>query len=556
MKKLWFAMLLVLVAVPVFGARKALVIGNSAYGGDGDLGGIPVNDANLMASTLQKYDFSVTKLANANKQEMENTIRSFANACTSADEVVFYYSGHGMQVDGINYLQPVGATITNDADCEYHSVKADWVLASLDKPKTKIIILDACRNNPFLKYKGESQKGLALMTTRTKNQYIIYASESGEVASNGSGKNSPFVEELIRQIDNSSKKITDIMSDVKLAVMDRTNDRQSPTAYGIMTEDFYFRAPASVPEPRTSTPANMVYVEGGTFQMGSNDGESDEKPVHHVTVSSFYISKYELTVGEFKSFVNATGYQTTAELEGGAYGYKDGSWNYYQGYNWKNPGFSQNDNHPVTCISWYDAVSYCNWRSQQEGFSPCYTINKNSKDASNTNSSDNYKWSVSVNCSANGYRLPTEAEWEYAARSRGKNYKHAWGNNETPIFNGEKAANVADESAKKQYSSWSIFSDYDDGYIWTGPVGSFAANELSIYDLSGNVWEWCWDWYDSSYYATSPDSDPRGTGSGSWRLIRGGSWHSNPSYLRVCYRISNRPSSSDSDIGVRLFRAK
>jgi len=114
---------------------------------------------------------------------------------------------------------------------------------------------------------------------------------------------------------------------------------------------------------------------------------------------------------------------------------------------------------------------------------------------------------------------------------------------------------VADESAKKQFSDWSIFSAYDDGYVYTAPVRSFAANELGAYDLGGNVWEWCWDWYDSGYYAKSQSSDPIGAGSGSYRVFRGGGWSNGGSFCRVADRINYNPDSSNYDIGFRVSRA-
>ena len=231
---------------------------------------------------------------------------------------------------------------------------------------------------------------------------------------------------------------------------------------------------------------NMVFVEGGAFQMGSNE-YSREKPIHSVTVSSFFIGKYELTQKEWQEVMG------------------------------NNPSYFKGDNRPVEKVTWYDAVEFCNKLSEKEGLTPAYTIN-----------GDN----VSCNWSANGYRLPTEAEWEYAARggNKSRNYRYSGSNT------------VGDVA---WYSSNSRSQTHD--------VGTKAANELGIYDMSGNVWEWSWDWYDDSYYSSSPSSNPRGPNSGSYRVLRGGSFH-NDDYCRVAHRGYNSPGYSYSNLGFRLVR--
>ncbi len=283
----------------------------------------------------------------------------------------------------------------------------------------------------------------------------------------------------------------------------------------------------------------MVFIQGGTFEMGDTFGEGgdDEKPVHTVTVSDYYLGRTEVSVGEFKSFIEATGYQTTADKEGHSYRWT-GKWEEWDGVTWKDDAEGnkrpRNEyNHPVVHVSWYDAVHYCNWKSRQEGYQEVYTINGEN---------------VSANWSANGYRLPTEAEWEYAARNLGKRIKYAWGN-EFPH------GNVADESAKKKFTDWTIFEGYEDGYVYTAPVGSFEQGDQGLFDLSGNVWEWCWDWYGSDYYANSPTRDPRGPASGSYRVNRGGSWNSFASYCLVSYRYDFTPSFRVYYLGFRLSRS-
>jgi len=268
-------------------------------------------------------------------------------------------------------------------------------------------------------------------------------------------------------------------------------------------------------EEGSDVPEGFVLVEGGTFMMGSTEGHDDEKPVHRVTVSDFFISRYEVTVSDFQKFINATGYRTDAERGDGAYVWT-GKWEKKADASWKNPYMRQSDQDPVVCASWNDAVRYCNWISELEGLTPAYTISGNS---------------VTWIESANGYRLPTEAEWEYAARggnqSRGYTYSGSSSADEVAWYDGN--------SGNK-----------------THPVGQKKPNELGLYDMSGNVWEWCWDWYGD--YGSSSSTDPKGPSSGSSRVLRGGSWGSLSRRLRTANCHGYLPDLRDLHGGFRLFR--
>jgi formylglycine-generating enzyme required for sulfatase activity len=234
----------------------------------------------------------------------------------------------------------------------------------------------------------------------------------------------------------------------------------------------------------------MVLVKGGTFQMGSTEGDSDEKPVHSVTVNNFYISKYEVSQALYQEVMGT------------------------------NPSYFSGDNLPVEEVSWYDAVEFCNALSQKEGLTPVYTISGTS---------------VSWNQNANGYRLPTEAEWEYAAGG-GSSNRTKW-------------AGTNSESRLGNYAWY----DSNSGNK-THPVGTKQPNSLGLYDMSGNVWEWCWDWHDSDYYSSSPSTNPAGPYSGSSRVLRGGSWGLNAPSCRVANRYNDYPSYRDSNLGFRILR--
>jgi formylglycine-generating enzyme required for sulfatase activity len=265
-----------------------------------------------------------------------------------------------------------------------------------------------------------------------------------------------------------------------------------------------------------ATGMEFLLVQGGCYQMGNTfgDGNLNEMPVHEVCVNDFYLGKYEVTVGEFRRFVAETGYRTEAERGDGCIVHKGDKWEKERDKNWRTPDFSQDDRHPVVCVSWNDAKAFAEWMKGKGG---------------------------------RDYRLLTEAEWEYAARSRGKNYKYSWGN-------GPPAGNVADISLKRQFPGrpWPIWEGYDDGYVFTAPVGRFPPNELGFYDLTGNIWEWVSDWYDENYYKMSPKENPQGPASGQLKALRSGSWFNPPRENRASDRGRFVPADRSAVIGFRL----
>ncbi|MBU1613593.1 SUMF1/EgtB/PvdO family nonheme iron enzyme [Patescibacteria group bacterium] len=283
----------------------------------------------------------------------------------------------------------------------------------------------------------------------------------------------------------------------------------------------------------TNNLPEMVFIKGGAFRMGSNDGQDHEKPVHTVTVSDFWMGKYEVTVAEFEKFVSETGYQTDADGEritnsikgGGSYLWTGSTWEKKAGVNWRcdaqgNTRRSGELNHPVIHVSWNDAVAYCDWLSRTTG---------------------------------QKYRLATEAEWEYAARSGGKNYKYSWGNFGPE---GKRGGNIADESLKRVFGSSGILDGYNDGYVYTAPVGFYDPNELGLYDMTGNVWEWCADWYDGKYYNKSPEHNPTGPSSGEYPVLRGGSWYEDPVYVSCASRGGSLPDARNNGYGFRCVRTE
>jgi formylglycine-generating enzyme required for sulfatase activity len=248
-------------------------------------------------------------------------------------------------------------------------------------------------------------------------------------------------------------------------------------------------------------PANFVRVEGGTFQMGDpNDYDNRDRPVHTVTVRSFSISKYEVTQKEWYEIMGTTVRQQRDMVD--------------KSYTMNGEG----DNYPMYYVNWYEAVEYCNRRSVKEGLTSAYRGSGNS---------------ITCDWNANGYRLPTDAEWEFAAKGGTKEYL-------TTEYSGSNSVGAV---------AW--YDGNSGGSMY--PVGTKAPNSLGIYDMSGNISEWCWDWYGG--YSSGSQTDPRGPVSGTLRVGRGGSWINSAAAVRSAKRGDFYPSFRNSTMGFRLVRS-
>ena len=291
------------------------------------------------------------------------------------------------------------------------------------------------------------------------------------------------------------------------------------------------------PDPRV--PSDMAYIPSGTFEMGDNlgDGYSDELPVHTVTVDSFYMGKYEITNGQYCDYLNSALSQNLITVTSGVV-YKAGSGTNPYCDTSTSSSYSQiaytgvftvltksgrdMSNNPMVQVTWYGAAAYCSWRSQQEGKEQCYNLST---------------WNCDF--SKKGYRLATEAEWEYAARGGLSGRRFPWGDT---ITHGQANYYSYWEGGHPYYAydvspTEGFHPTWNDGEPYTSPVGSFSPNGYGLYDMAGNVFEWCNDWYDSGYYDYSPPANPPGPISGSYRVIRGGAWND---YTYVC-RVATRP---------------
>jgi len=299
------------------------------------------------------------------------------------------------------------------------------------------------------------------------------------------------------------------------------------------------RAPSPrAPEPPRPSPggpspdaAVMATIPAGSFRMGTDDprgyASDGEGPVHEVELSAFRVSIHTVTNDQFAAFVEATGHRTTAEEFATSFVFvgllPDGFpptravagapwWREVVGADWRHPEGPQSDlvgrgTHPVVHVSWYDATAYCGWA---------------------------------------GVRLPTEAEWERAARGLENGHHFPWGDDREPA--GEHRMNVFQGDFPHHNTG-------ADGRVGTCPVGSFAPNDFGLHEMTGNVWEWCADWFAGDYYRRSPRVAPSGPTSGQARVMRGGSYLCHESYCwryRVDARSSNTPDSSTGNVGFRV----
>ena len=280
-------------------------------------------------------------------------------------------------------------------------------------------------------------------------------------------------------------------------------------------------------DPGNKMALKLVKIPAGSFLMGSPQTEKDrdaDEAQHPVTLSNaYFMGATHVTVDQFAEFVKDAGYITDAEKGGTTYGFviRGGAIEVrkIRGMSWRNPGFEQKGDHPVVLVSWNDANAFCTWLSARSGRTVA---------------------------------LPTEAQWEYANRA-GATTAFPWGDN---ADGGKGWANCADQSLHLKFPNTGpnfTFYGWDDGFVFTSPVGSFKANAFGLYDMTGNAWEWCHDRYGK--YEMGPVTDPTGASSGSFRAARGGSWADGPAVGRSANRGWFHPGDSFGHIGFRIVVA-
>ena len=621
-----------------FGQRHALVIGNANYA-VGPLRN-PLNDASDMAAALEGLGFEVQRLLDADASAMERAIIDFNKRLSAGGVGLFYYAGHGIQAQGSNYLIPLRAGISSELQLKHKAINAGFVLDAMEAANkgVNIVILDACRDNPYESSFRSNDRGLVPMNglapmNSPKGSLIAYATAPGGIAADGEERNGLFTQHLLAAMQQPNQLVELTFKDVAKAVSDHSGGQQTPFVTSSLTEYFYFNpsaeappTPAPVPIPTPAPPTQfgtidglslgdwlvaysdkpktvasldkvvayerqyggssasrsyidsslaellqagvslkdlislkkqfpnsaelslqlaskyhlarqfqaavgeyqswlaltksnnperkqvldavvlaqkgelpykagdiiqdcpecpkMVYIPAGSFRMGDiqGGGQSNERPVHRVSIKAFLLGQTEVTFAQWDACVAAGGCSHKPS---------DSSWG--------------RGSRPVINISWEDITKqYIPWLNRTTGAQ---------------------------------YRLPTEAEWEYAARA-GSETKYSWGNSI-----GKNKANCNGCGSRWDRSK-------------TAPVSSFAANAFGLYDMHGNAWEWTQDCGSDNYKGAPNDGSARsGWFSCSTSVLRGGSWISFPNFLRSAFRFRITTGYRYVNNGFRLARA-
>ena len=497
-------------------AKNALLIANASY--DRNFGALkqPIPEAINLKTALESVGFSVTLIKDADLNSMRKALKAFKSKVQLQGGIAFFhYGGHAVQVNGINYLIPLKAVLEDEQDASYNCLNIDDLMDSM-RGDSNVIVLDSCRNNPFSSSsnRGSATRGLAAVKHKPSNSIIVYSAEAGSTAQDG-----VFTPTLTKYITEKNISFSDILITVRQEVHIKTGGLQEPGEYRKLTTPIYIagidsiaptpspsasdlalaRPPAkpSAPQGNSQVGKDRTYnVKGVSFTMkhidsvqdavlGDND-RSDNKE-HKVSLSSYYIGETEVT----------------QEL-----------WQAVMG---RNPSYFKDSlKKPVEQVTWLDCIEFCNELTIaiMGDDDECVYDVRGGK--------------VVADFSKKGVRLPTEAEWEYAAMG-GKGQRYAGCNIESQLEN------------------YAWYGDSSDSR--THEVATKKANKYGLYDMSGNVWEWCWNWYSGTL---STGRDPVGISSGSNRVYRGGSWYDDASYCERAYRNCNVPSFSYYDLGLRL----
>ncbi|MEO0340908.1 MAG: SUMF1/EgtB/PvdO family nonheme iron enzyme [Bacteroidota bacterium] len=480
----------------------------------------PIKDAEDIAKELREmYDFEAIVHRNPTQQKIYSELRTWRNKRFQKDDQLFvFFSGHGDFDDFVNK----GYFITKDAQRIdltdlgniITQIPCEHILLAIDACFSGTIDQEVDFKGPNFRRPNENEESNKnrLVQEQLRNNSRLLITSGGKQRTRDGKDNSPFTSALLRGLRGAYAYrdglflYKDILSELE-RVSPRPHEGElaghQQGGFAFVSNSLAVTS-SSLSDNKKKDLPDMVFIQGGTFQMGDQFGDGSEKPVHSVTVSDFYLSNHEVTFFEYDQYCA----DTNAERP------SDESWG--------------RGNRPVINVSWYDAVKYCNWKSEQDKLQKVYTINGTD---------------VRANWSANGYRLPTEAEWEYAARNRGKQVR--FGNGKDIADANEMNFNA--EDYKETYSRKGEYKGK------TMPYGSYQVSPLGLYDMSGNVWEWCWDWYSSDYYTNSKNTRyPKGPSSGSNRVRRGGSWDNTPRYCRAAIRSYDGPTIRYNTLGFRV----
>jgi formylglycine-generating enzyme required for sulfatase activity len=523
-------LMLISPALPQQAGRVALVIGNNNYPDASTPLPSTIRDARALAEELRRSEFDVDLKENVGKADMQRAIDAFTGKIRNGTATLFYFSGYGIQVARQTYLLPVNAQVWTEADVRRDGISVDALLADMHRKgaKVKIIILDAAQRNPFERRFRPSAEGLAPLDA-PEGTLALYSVAPGKVIADSTGANSPFVSELIKELRSPNLTAEEVFNRTRIGVSRASNNEQVPWVASSLTEEFYFgtprtvaTAPAPAPAPAlaptpapapTSPPSvslapsaapapapvsppvvppvpevavatapatelsppnpkpgdtfrdcvdcpELVVLPAGSFDMGS--ASEYENPIHRVTFAKpFAIGRHEVTFGEWDKCVDEGGCKYRPDDRGWGRGER-----------------------PAVNLSWLDAKAFVSWLSQKTG---------------------------------KAYRLPSEAEWEYAARA-GTNTSYWWGRDV-----GSRQANCRECNTGEPQR--------------TTPVGSFKPNGFGLFDTAGNVAEWMEDCWNDNYRGAPRDGTAWMSGQCRLHVLRGGAFDSQAKFLRSTSRF-------------------
>lgn len=516
-------------------ARVALVIGNANYPDASTPLSTTIRDARTIAEEFRRSEFDVDLKEDVGKEAMQRAIDAFTGKIRSGTAALFYFNGYGIQVGRQTFVVPVNAQLWTEADVRRDGISVDAVLAEMHRKgaKIKIVILDAARRNPFERRFRAAPAGLAAIDA-PDGTLAMYSAAPGKVINESAGTNSLFVGELIKELRVPNLTAEEVFSRARIGVSRASNGEQVPWVASSLAEEFYFASsrpgtqppsqpqpqarsqpqpqPAPQPQPqarsqpqplpappqiqpqtqpsqtRTGTKAGdifrdcadcseLVVVPAGSFNMGS--ASEYENPVHRVTIAKPYaIGRREVTFDEWDRCVDGGGCKHRPN---------DRDWG--------------RGDRPVINVSWIDAKAFATWLSQKTGQT---------------------------------YRLPSEAEWEYASRA-GTDSTYWWGRDI-----GARQANCAECNTGEA--------------LKTMPVGSYKPNPFGLFDTAGNAAEWVEDCWNDNYRGAPANGSAWVAGQCRLRVLRGGAFDSQPRYLRSSSRFRYDSDVRYSANGFRVVR--
>jgi sulfatase modifying factor 1 len=496
----------------------------------------------------------------ADSTHIRSELKLLLDIVEPQDTMLIAFAGHGVQFKGEaeHYFCPRDANLTDRKTLISLTELYDRLKAC--PSRQKLLLVDACRNDPASDLARTS--GAPELESVTQPQItpppegvvaLFSCAEGQQAFEHPDLKHGVFFYHVLEgwrgEADDGNKEIT--LDEIVAYTKSKTKDfarlklgaPQTPRQQGFIDGEWTLRRISHPRKLTNSIGMSLVLVDSGEFWMGSDETETelraagitllpeatldDERPRHRVRITRpFYLSAYETTVDQFRQFVTATRYKTEAETNGTGQGFDAANGYHYPKpeFNWRNTGYKQTGEHPVMNVSWKDALEFCRWLSNKE----------NAK-----------------------YRLPTEAEWEYACRA-GTTTRFSTGDSLESL---RGYCNIRDSYMESKLPNLRLSGypgvKFSDGTIFTASVGSYKPNAWGLYDMHGNAWEWCFDANDADAYRgrTGTTEDPVVTSAvGGYHIIRGGGWYSFPIDVRIANRVRPSPTIGYADDCFRVVR--